>query len=217
MRKTLRIVEATIGAFFTFALGFALLLASLVLGYALWHGPGRWLVLPLAIPVCLELRFLYVLKVKLEEGHYPFAPYFAMQYRRWPLVLRPVVAIWWLAHFAAGIAAIILADNILVMNMTDWNTRVLRSVLFVAVSFTIAYSANLFLLLTVTAIGGGRPAVSLFWRYRFLLDLAVAVIAAFFPIISRLDRAQDQKPAIPPDITPHHLTRAAPATTGSAE
>jgi hypothetical protein len=212
--QTLRMIEATIGAFFSFAFGLAMAVASFALGYVLWNGSGRWFCILLAIPNILELWFLYRLKVKLEEGHYPFSPYFALQFQNWPLLLRPFAATWWLAHFAAGIGATILVDNILVLSMTDWNSRVLRSLLFIPLSFTIAYSANLYLLLLVTAIGGGKRAVGVIWRYRILLDLAVAICAAFFPILSRADLQSKEKPVFPPaSRQTNPWIHAKPATT----
>jgi hypothetical protein len=214
--KTVRMIEATIGAFFSFAFGLALAVASCVVGYAMWTGPERWLCSLLVIPNILELWFLYRLKVKLEEGHYPFSPYFALQFQNWPLLLRPFAAVWWLAHFAAGIGATILVDNILVLSMTDWNTRVLRSLIFIPISFTIAYSANLYLLLLVTAAGGGKRAVGAIWRYRILLDLAVAICAAFFPILSRGDLESKEKPIFPPaSRQPNPWNHTRPATTRS--
>jgi hypothetical protein len=60
----------------------------------------------------------------------------------------------------------------------------LRCLIFVGVGSTVAYSANLYALLAVTAAGGER-IVRQIWRWRVVLDLGIAIIAACFPLIVR--------------------------------
>ena len=113
---------------------------------------------------------------------YPFAPWFAMRVRNCPLLLRPLAAAWWAAHFLIGIAAAIFFDNLIVADHSMSDGRLARCVVFVAIDLTIAYSANLYGLLAVTAAGGGDQIVQRVWRWRIALDLGVAITAAFFPM-----------------------------------
>src|SRR5580704_6156332 len=139
---TLQKIEATVGAFFTFLVGFVLLVLG---GDIVYSASGSkdiyWLFPTWLVAVALEGAFLWKLKNSLENGSYPFAPWFALKFRRWPLVLRPLAAAWWAAHFLLGIFASMLLDSLIVADAVNWNVRILRCLIFVVVDLTIAYSA----------------------------------------------------------------------------
>jgi hypothetical protein len=129
----------------------------------------------------LEGAFLWKLKTSLENGNYPFAPWFALKLGRWPLPLRPLAAAWWTVHFLLGTVACMALENLIVADVVNWNVRVLRCLVFVGVGLTVAYSANLYALLAVTACGGGERIVRQLWRWRIVFDLGVAIAAAGLP------------------------------------
>ena len=89
---TLQKAEATIGAIFAFLVGFDVLVPG---GDVVYVARGSaeiaWVAAIWLIGVLLEGAFLWKLKTAMEIAHYPFAPWFALKLRRWPLLLRPVV------------------------------------------------------------------------------------------------------------------------------
>jgi hypothetical protein len=179
-------VEATVGEIFAFLVGFVLLVVGGDVVYlARASTDFAWLLPSWTIAVLLEGAFLWKLKTSLENGEYPFAPWFALKLRRWPLLLRPLVAAWWAVHFLLGCAASMFLENLVVADTVNWNMRILRCLIFVAMGSTIAYSANLYALLAITASGGGETIVRQVWRWRIILDLGVAIAAASFPLVVR--------------------------------
>jgi hypothetical protein len=179
-------IEATVGEIFAFLVGFVLLvLGGDIVYFARGSTDFAWLLPSWMIAVLLEGAFLWKLKTSLEMGHYPFAPWFALKLRRWPLLLRPLVAAWWAVHFLLGSAASMFLENLIVANAVTWNVRILRCFIFVGVGLTVAYSANLYALLAITASGGGERIVRQVWRWRIVLDLGIAIAAACFPLIVR--------------------------------
>lgn len=179
-----RKIEATMGAFFAFVVSFVLLLCGLFVipstDSSIWIARAIWGVLMIS-----EAFFLMKLKDALEHATYPFAPRFALRFGRMPLPLRPLVALWWVAHFALVVGGCMLVENLIVVKAGTWDVRILRCLTFILVSFTVAYSANLHALLTFTALGAGEMMVYRIWRMRVLLDLCVAVIAVAFPFFRR--------------------------------
>ncbi|HEX4055544.1 MAG TPA: hypothetical protein VHX86_14865 [Tepidisphaeraceae bacterium] len=184
---TLQKAEATIGAIFAFLVGFDVLVPGRDVVYvARGSADIAWLFPIWLVGVLLEGAFLWKLKTALEVGHYPFAPWFALQLRRWPLLLRPIVAGWWTLHFLLGTVASMFLENLIVADAVTWDVRVLRCLIFVGVGLTIAYSANLYALLAITASGGGERIVRQVWRWRIVLDISVAIAAACCPFLVRV-------------------------------
>jgi hypothetical protein len=177
-----RKIEAVIGALFAFLVGFVFLVLGADIVYLARLDIEFYWLLPvyLAIAAC-EVIFLYSLKEALEAPDYPFAPWFALKRRRLPIILRPAAAVWWLSHFLVGIAGAILLQSIAFKNEHGWHAHVTHGLIFVIVSFTVAYSANLYALLALSAVGFGEPAIRLIWRCRLFVDLGIAVAVAFVP------------------------------------
>jgi hypothetical protein len=185
--RTARKIEATIGAFFAFLVGFVLLLGGFVLILP-ETSKEIWIWIPRIVwgaAIMAEGWFLYRLKTALESGLYPFAPRFALRFGRVPLLLRAPASLWWLAHFTLGIAGCVLVENLILVKAATWDVRLLRSLSFVIVSFTIAYSSNLYAMLAITSLGAGEKLVYRLWRLRFLLDFGVALVAVAFPFMKR--------------------------------
>lgn len=161
-------------------------------------------------PVVLELLFLNWLKNGLEVGPRPFVPWFAVRQWSWPWPIRPLVAAWWLAHFGVAILGAMLLQQAL-LRSGDEARLWFRLAAAVVVSFTFAYSANLFLLLAVTCFTRSGSIVDAIWRKRFLLDAAVALAAGTVPLL--------HEPGVthpPPDIRPRHRS-VTPSTTQATD
>jgi hypothetical protein len=179
-------IEATIGALFAFLVGFVLLVLGGDIIYVAWGTSDIvWLLPTWLIAVALEGTFLWKLKTSLEIGNYPFAPWFAEKSKPWPILLRPIPVTWWASHFLLGIFASMFLENLLVAGAIDWNVRILRCLIFLILDCTIAYSANLYALLAIAATGGPPRLIHQIWRWRILLDLAIAALAVCYPFITR--------------------------------
>jgi hypothetical protein len=124
--------------------------------------------------------FLCILSDRLKEKWMPFAPKFALSLGNIPLIFRPIVALWWAAHF---LLAAFIAVMIEVVSATQRDQTILtilvQTVVFFVISFTLAFGFNLYAMLTLTAIHARERTVNIAWRWRLLLDLAIAGIAAY--------------------------------------
>jgi len=174
--------EAGIGATFAFFVGIGTaVLAADYFYYGHHQGDFAWVCAALISVVVLEAIFLLVLARSLERPQFPFAPEFALKFRRWPLVFRPPVAAWWLAHFIFSIGMAIYYESTMFEYAVTLPERLLRTLMLIVVAFMIAYSANLYALLAVTAMGFGQRVVNALWRRRIVLDAALASAAVFAP------------------------------------
>lgn len=144
-----------------------------------------WIIAGSVVAGAAEVLFFLTLVCNLDRvGPGPFAPQVAVRLGRWPAILRPVAAAWWAAHFGLGLlmAYVIEAE----MAGVDFGGDgafghpgpAAQFAVLVAVGFTLAFAFNLYAMLTLTALGFGRRAVSAVWRWRLVLDVALAIAAA---------------------------------------
>ena len=103
-----------------------------------------------------------------------FAPAVALRQKRLPVPLRPVAAVWWLAHFALGVA-LAFGTHSGGHDGSGWRGDEIASA--AALSFGLTYAANLYLLLGVSALTRSERAVWMAWRFRVLVDLGVVAAA----------------------------------------
>ena len=108
----------------------------------------------------------------------PLAIAMAIRLPRWNGLIRPFVAVWWLAHFAAaaflghGVASIAVRG----LNNAGWMLSVPLTLL---ATFAFLFAGNLYLMLAVAACVR-RPGVWLIvWRHRFFVDLILAAFLLF--------------------------------------
>jgi hypothetical protein len=93
-----------------------------------------------------------------------------------PLVLRPVIAIWWLAHFSLAVAAS-LTTAAMVMEGEPVMMHAIRFLL--ATSY--GYAGNGYLMNAVCALTRSPSAREWVWRRRGIVDVALGVIGALLP------------------------------------
>lgn len=108
----------------------------------------------------------------------PLAIAMAIRLPPWHGLIRPLVAVWWLSHFAAAaflghVVATIAARG---LNNPGWMLSVPLTML---ATFAFLFAGNLYLMLAVAACVK-RPGVWLIvWRYRFFLDVVLAAFLLF--------------------------------------
>jgi hypothetical protein len=85
-----------------------------------------------------------------------------------PLITRLPLAMWWLAHFAAGTGLVMYADELAQQGLI-WDGFVAGPPA-VVYSYCFNFAANVFLVLAVTSGLGSRSVTDGVWRHRFAID-----------------------------------------------
>jgi hypothetical protein len=175
-RRVWRTVESTMGAFFAFVVGFVLIVTGANAAYLTAGTPQFVPVLATAVVlVAAELWGLARLKHALESGVHPVAPNLALAQPRWPLLVHPVVFAWWLAHYAVGIAAVVLLERHFPLASDDWREAAVRWAGYAGCLFTTTHSACLYLLLAVATVIRRPGPVAWLWRWRVAIDLLIGL------------------------------------------
>ena len=167
--------EAWLSAFTGTLLSFFFLLVVVL--------PNQWairipsplfLLLLFTLVYFLEGRFLIQLWVCTLGGRIPIGPAVASAFGNGSAVGRTAGAFWWLAHTFAGLFFVIGMEVQLMVRMNQpQGLRIAMSVILFG--FTIC--CNIFIALMVKTVSGRDSAVRMFWKWRLIVDAAVAVLA----------------------------------------
>lgn len=109
-----------------------------------------------------------------ERGFRPFAVEMAL---RMPIpsgILRPLMFLWWLSHFAAGLVLAYLMHGWL--NHGIRNPTLFTICIPIALHLSFMVAANIYLTLTVATLGVKESTVASVWRMRFAIDLLLALV-----------------------------------------
>lgn len=100
----------------------------------------------------------------------------------YPLLIRPLVATWWAAHFAGmAISADALVESLRFFDSTTYERYAIMVIQFLIVAGT-SFSANAYLLLAAGALTQWSRLMEVIYRWRYLIDLIVAVILTLVPL-----------------------------------
>jgi hypothetical protein len=137
----------------------------------LWAAAGgMWLV--------LDVPYLWRVWRVAFEGRggeaVPFALEVARRQRVWPVVLRPVVAVWWLGHFAVGATFAVMSHSL--ESLAGMN-----ALAFLLVT-SYGFAANGYLMLGVCALTRSERVRERVWRMRGVVDIGLGVVGAFVPV-----------------------------------
>jgi hypothetical protein len=111
-----------------------------------------------------------------RKGPPPYAVELGLQVATLHWLVRPVLSLWWCAHFAAGFWLVSATHHWIADAFDRPGTMVL--VLFpllVHLAFNVA--ANLYLILSVAALHADEWLLRRLWSARFLIDVAVTLSA----------------------------------------
>jgi hypothetical protein len=126
--------------------------------------------------ICLDLPYLLRLWRAIFRGPRPAALTAARNQWRVPMVLRPLVGMWWLAHFCAGVAAAIVMHGVKPAQPGgEAGVRILT--IFMATSF--GFAANGYLLSAVCTMTSNESVRLKVWRSRAWVDIALAILVLF--------------------------------------
>jgi hypothetical protein len=126
--------------------------------------------------IALDIPYLARLWRVSFRGNHPWA--FETAQRQWiaPVPLRPIIALWWLAHFAIGVwfalgtTALIKPGDPLAMHVLNF-----------LITTSYGFAANGYLILSVCAMTRSQGARDAIWDRRGLLVLALGVAGALVP------------------------------------
>jgi hypothetical protein len=176
--STLRTLDSTAGAFFAFVVGFALLgLGGAVVFNARPHPVFPYILSVWLILCCMEGIGLLWIKREIEAERFPLAPHLAVEQWHWPVPLRPFVSLWWLAHFFLAAAVAVCLDLLFRHQPIAWWWHAGMY----AFGFSATYSANLYLLLAVSAFTRSPTLLQAVWRSRLAIDFVVIGMAWAWP------------------------------------
>jgi hypothetical protein len=146
-----------------------------------WKKTNIWLVLATVVGtvgwLCLDLPYSIRLMLMAIRHEHPVALKCTLHQAMPPKILRPLVALWWLAHFsvAAWLAALFHS-----FNRGQSTAQMLSLIPAIAVGF----SANGFLMLSVCSATTSAKTRITIWRFRIIIDVIIALFGAF--VISRI-------------------------------
>jgi hypothetical protein len=95
-----------------------------------------------------------------------------LRQRRWPLVLRPLVFLWWLGHFAFGACAVLLADDI----NREFESRSAGMIFSLFLAFSYGLAANGYLIFAVGSLTRNLRVLQRVWSARLIVDVALALL-----------------------------------------
>jgi hypothetical protein len=118
-------------------------------------------------------------------GREQWGPEVALRQPRWPRPVRPVLALYWAAHFLLGAGLAVGAER---MGFEAARGKPLhesvRTMLLLGIAvFGFTYSANFYLLLALSVLTPSPAVLHKVWRWRVLIDVllsGVAVVAGRF-------------------------------------
>jgi hypothetical protein len=175
-------IESTIGGVFAVVVAFCFLLGGVIACYIVSVDRNARTspeILSGAVGigvVLIEGLFIWALMDAMEKLEEPRALLFAQRQPRWPVVLRPVVVLWWLIHFLAGAAATIAIERVFPAGAA-WREKVILTAIPVVLILAGSYASNLFLLLAVAAAFPRQAIIEVVWRRRIVVDLMVTAVA----------------------------------------
>ncbi len=105
----------------------------------------------------------------------PFALAMAARLPAFTWFWRPWITLWWLGHFCIA-AAIGHHVAVSLIRRLDVATAILAVPLAIVVHFAFLFAANLYLVLATRAIVPSPRLCIRVWKYRYLIDFAVALL-----------------------------------------
>ena len=82
-----------------------------------------------------------------------------------------------------AVLAALWMDHAIVVSSLPLFFRVLSCL---AVMFTVVYSANIYVLLSIRAMGFGEAAINRAWKWRVVVDMAIGLAAGYLPLFARV-------------------------------
>jgi len=131
------------------------------------------------IAVPLELALVLELSRANRARLHPVALAVALKHPIVPLLVRPLVALWWMGHFLVAIAAtlafILISPTLSSPN--DMAFEIVIAVFCFAFTLGLGYASFGYLLLAVSTMVPDPDAIDHVWRHRIYVNVLLAVIS----------------------------------------
>jgi hypothetical protein len=142
----------------------------------------RWGAAPLlAASVLFDGWFILTVYRCLGRRELPLGPALAMRQRQLPAPLRLLQAAWWLARV---VILVLLAFRLeQVLGAPAWKSDADSNLVLIILTifvFGVTFTANLYMMLTVSAFTRNAELLDRIWRYRLALDGAITIAALIF-------------------------------------
>ena len=122
----------------------------------------------------VESWLLLVVLLCWRDSQHPLSVAIAFRSPILPWWLQPIIMLWWLVHFVAGVW---LAASL--SSQTSGEVIALFSrLLFFGMAFGMTCAANAFLLLAASALSASHETIWRIWRWRLAIDALVALVGA---------------------------------------
>jgi hypothetical protein len=181
LNRVIQAIETGLGFFFHMALT---LIFGMLIGLMLFDLPRLsprdgnatlWIFLPMAaLWLAVDAPSLWHNWRAAFSPDRPVLVAAAMRQFTAPLLLRPIVALWWLLHFAFGVYFILLSGH-LGADARDRNPEIALT-FFLAFAYGLA--TNGFLIYAIASLVHSRRILERVWSFRILIDLALAALGA---------------------------------------
>jgi hypothetical protein len=176
----IRAAETALGFFFHMAMTliFGMLIAlMLVERPAMRHEDQLiqlWIYIPAAVLwIAVDLPSLWNNWRVAFGSERPLPVASAMRQHRLPWLLRPVLAIWWLLHFAFGALGVLLANQISKSENLDPHEGV---ALGIFLAFAYGLAANGFVVYAMASLVRSRRLLERAWSLRLFVDVGLALL-----------------------------------------
>ena len=150
-------------------------------GFLTYTTEGKIVFVPLLLVwICATVgQFIFLAWLKTARDGIvddPFMPQFALRQPRWPVAVRPLIVVFWLAHFLVTMLFLVGFEEILQPAGYQW----VGIIALVATVWALSHCSQMFLLLAASALYRSEPLINELWRRRFLIDLAMTGVAMVF-------------------------------------
>jgi hypothetical protein len=181
LHQSIRHVESFTGMLFAWFLG--LMIAFCV--------TAAWFNVPPNIPLLVVTALIAVLLLRVELSMFvatwkvvgrgeTFAIDAALSSPIWPTFVRPLVALWWTAHFLFGVFAAFMIEAQHYAPPAKSGTGMEEPLPLAAVliaGFGLTFAGNIFLMFAAAALTRQRQTLERVWSLRVPVDIAVTALS----------------------------------------
>ena len=117
-----------------------------------------------------------------ERGE-PLAVFVGRVLPRWPVVFRPIVFLWWFAHFGVVVCFAYPAHFIALAGAGgSMAHRIALYILTFVVTACVCSTANGFLVVAIASLTRRTDVPEKVWKVRHLVDVCVALVVCLLPV-----------------------------------
>jgi hypothetical protein len=144
----------------------------------------QWAGWPLLVAsVLFDGWFIFSVYRCLDRRELPLGPALAIRQRRLPSMLRVLQALWWLVRVGILVVLAFRLEQVMAANTHYWGEGAdvnLATVVMTFFIFGVTFSANLYMMLTISVFIRDIAKLERIWRWRLAVDVAITIAAVIF-------------------------------------